>query len=134
MGCVCGVQGLAAGKRQALAGHGIWSGEHRCPRGRGGTHPGRISLVRNVETPSGSGRSAPGKPTVRKAQSPGGNRMTRQANAGGRKATGTQGEMAGASAYLTKPLEPQKLLDTIRKVTTSAKKKSLKITMSSKLI
>jgi hypothetical protein len=28
-----------------------------------------------------------GKPTVRKAQLPGGNRMTREANAGGRKAT-----------------------------------------------
>jgi hypothetical protein len=65
------VQGLAAGKRQALAGHGIRSGEHRRPRGRGGTQPGRISQVRNVETPSGSGRSAPGKPTVRKAQFPG---------------------------------------------------------------
>ncbi len=77
MGCVCGVQGLAAGKRQALAGHGIWPGEHRRPRGREGTHPGRISQVWNVETPSGSGRQVvPGKPTVRKAQLPGGNRVT----------------------------------------------------------
>ena len=76
MGCGCRVQGLAAGKRQATAGHGIWPGEHRRPRGREGTHPGRISQVRNVETPSGSGRSAPGKPTVRKAQFPGGNRVT----------------------------------------------------------
>ena len=50
MGCGSRVQGLAAGKRQALAGHGIRSGEHRRPRGRGGTHSGRISKVRNVET------------------------------------------------------------------------------------
>jgi hypothetical protein len=34
-----------------------------------------------------------GKPTVRKAQFPGGNRMTRQANAGGRKAAGNRGVM-----------------------------------------
>jgi hypothetical protein len=84
VGCRCGVQGLAAGKRQALAGHGIWPGEHRRPRGREGAQPGRVSKVRNVETPSGSGRQAvAGQPTVRKAQFPGGNRMTRQANAGG---------------------------------------------------
>jgi hypothetical protein len=79
MGCRCGVQGLAAGKRQALAGHGIRPGGHRRPRGRGGTHSGRISQARNVGTPSGSGRQAPGQPTVRKAQFPGGNRMTREA-------------------------------------------------------
>ena len=84
MGCGSGVQGLAAGKQQATAGHGIWPGGHRRPRGREGTHPGRISLVRNVVTPSGSGHLVvPGKPTVRKAQVPGGNRMTREANAGG---------------------------------------------------
>ena len=97
MGCRCGVQGLADGKRQALAGHGIWPGGHRCPRGREGTHPGRISQVRNVETPSGSGRM-PGKPTARKAQFPGGNRMTREANAGGRKAAGNR------DAWLAPPL------------------------------
>jgi len=48
-----------------------------------------------VETPSGSGRSVPGKPTVRKAQLPGGTRMTRQAKAGGRKAAGNQDKVAG---------------------------------------
>jgi hypothetical protein len=91
VGCGSGVQGLAAEKRQATAGHGIRPGEHRRPRGRGGTHPGRISQARNVETPSGSGRqAAPGKPTVRKAQLPSGNRMTREANAGGRKAAGNR--------------------------------------------
>jgi hypothetical protein len=41
------------------------------PRGTESTLPGRVSTVRNVETPSGSG-PRPGKPTVREAQSPGG--------------------------------------------------------------
>src|ERR1039458_6145672 len=40
-----------------------------------GTHPDRSSCVRNAVTPSGSGPWA-GKPTVRRAQPPGGNRMT----------------------------------------------------------
>jgi hypothetical protein len=48
--------------------------EHRRPRGIEGTHPGRSSCVRNAVTPSGSGDA--GKPTVRNAQPPGGNRMT----------------------------------------------------------
>jgi len=46
-------------------------GEHRRPRGIEGTHPGHSSCVRNVETPSGSGREA-GKPTVRRAEILGG--------------------------------------------------------------
>ena len=90
MGWNSGVQGLAAEKRQALAGHGVRSGEHRRPRGREGTHPGRISCVQNVATPLGSGHEGfvAGKPTVRKAQLRSGKRMTREANAGDRKATG----------------------------------------------
>ena len=93
------MQGLAAGKRQVTAGHGIRPGEHRRPRGREGTQPGRISKVRNVVTPSGSGRQvAAGKPTAMKAQLPGGNRLTRKANAGGRKAAGNRDVMAGPSA------------------------------------
>jgi len=45
-------------------------------------HPGRCLCVWNVVTPSGSGRECgSGKPTVRKAQSPGGCGMTREANA-----------------------------------------------------
>ena len=76
VGCCGGVQGLAA-ENAAGAGRGVASGrgEHRCPRGTEGTHPGRCSCVRNAETPSGSGPLA-GKPTVRRAQFPGGNRMT----------------------------------------------------------
>ena len=57
--------------------------EHRRPRGREGTHPGRSSRVRNAVTPSGSGRAfgTSGKPTARRAQLPGGNRMTEKRNA-----------------------------------------------------
>jgi hypothetical protein len=101
VGCGCEVQGLAAGKRQATAGHGIRLGEHRRPRGREGTQPGRISQVRNVVTPSGSGRM-PGKPTVRKAQFPGGNRMTREANAGGRKAAGNRDVKGWSLCWLSR--------------------------------
>ena len=71
--------------------------EHRRPRDRGGTHPGRSSCVRNAVTPSGSGLRF-GKPTVRKAQSPGGNRMTEKRNAGGRKAAGNRDVVVGPSS------------------------------------
>ena len=74
------------------------------PRGKGSTHPGRISFVWNVETPLGSGRSWPGRPTARKAQLPSGNRMAQEANAGSRKETGTRGSMAGLSTG--RPAQP----------------------------
>jgi hypothetical protein len=91
MGCGSGVLGQAAVMRQAPVGHGIRPGEHRRPRGRGGTQPGRSSWVWNVVTPTGSGTCVvSGKPTVRKAQIPGGTGMTREANAGGRKAAGNR--------------------------------------------
>jgi len=77
MGCCSGVQGLVAEKRKAPAEQAPQPGEHRRPRGRGGTHPSRNSCVRNVVTPVGV-RPLAGKPTVRKAQSPGGNRMTKK--------------------------------------------------------
>ena len=47
-------------------------------RGKEGTQSGRDSGVRNVETPSGSGwmlRHSPGRPTVRRVEVLGGNRM-----------------------------------------------------------
>lgn len=81
--------GLAVVKRQAATGD-TWPVVRTPPsRGLGGIHPGRISRMWNVGTPSES-RRCPGKPTVRKAQSSGGNRMAQQANAGGRKATGNR--------------------------------------------
>ena len=43
---------------------------HRCSRGKAGTRPGRVSCVRNVETPSGPSRlGCGGRPTVREAES-----------------------------------------------------------------
>ncbi len=69
--------------------------EHRRPRGTGGTHPGRISCVRNAVTPVGVRAIMSGKPTARKAQSPGGNLMTEKRNAGSRKTTGNRDMMAG---------------------------------------
>jgi len=64
--------------------------ERRRPRGRGGTHPGCSSCVRNAVTPSRSGLW-PGKPTVRRAEFLGGNRMTekRMPAAERRRETGT---------------------------------------------
>ena len=56
--------------------------EHRRSRRKGGTHPDRISLMRNVETPMGSAHSSGSRPTVRKAQIPSGRRKDREANAG----------------------------------------------------
>ena len=75
MGCRSGVQGLAAVERQAPVKEATWPGEHRRPWGREGTHPGRSSRVRNAVTRRGPAVLA-GKPTVRRAQLLGGNRMT----------------------------------------------------------
>jgi hypothetical protein len=56
------------------------------PRGVEGALPGRVSYQRNVGTPSGSGCGiVAGRPTVRNAEFPGGNRMVQEANAGGPK-------------------------------------------------
>ena len=51
------------------------------PRGSESTQPGRVSAVRNVTTPSGSGL-VPGRPTVREAEFSGGRRMVQEAKAG----------------------------------------------------
>ncbi len=66
---------LRCGRR--LTGSRLGRGEHRCPRGLEGALAGRSSCVRNGETPSGSWHALGvfGKPTVRRAQLPGGNRM-----------------------------------------------------------
>jgi hypothetical protein len=95
MGCCNGGQGLVAEKRQALAEEASQPGEHRRPRGIGGTHPGRSSCVRNAVTPVGVRAIVPGKPTARKAQLPGGNLMIEKHNAGSRKTTGNRSMMAG---------------------------------------
>ena len=64
--------------------------EHRCPRDTGGTHPARISCVRNAVTPVGVRAVTSGKPTVRKAQPSGGNLMIEKRTAGSRKTTGNR--------------------------------------------
>jgi len=57
-------------------------GEDTRPRSREDTHPHRISAVRNVITPMGSGDDeVAGQPTVRAAQLPSGNRMVEEAKA-----------------------------------------------------
>jgi hypothetical protein len=52
---LCGGVGLAAGKRQVPVVDSASTGRAPPSRDREGTHPGRISCVWNVETPSGSG-------------------------------------------------------------------------------
>jgi hypothetical protein len=55
VGRYVGVQGLAAVKRRAAVGEACRLRGHRCPRGIEGTLPGRVSCVRNVTIPLGSG-------------------------------------------------------------------------------
>ena len=60
----------------------------RFPRSKEGTHPTRISDMRDAVTPTGSTRNG-SKSTVRKAQFPGGNRKNQEAKAVSRKAKET---------------------------------------------
>ena len=55
MGCWSGVQGLAAGRAAGAGQDRLGRGEHRRPRGRGGTHPGSQLARAERGTPSGSG-------------------------------------------------------------------------------
>ena len=72
--------GLAAVKRQVPIGDPSLIGRTPPPRSIGGTHPGRISHVRNTENPAGSGPpgGGPGRPTVRNAEFSAGNRMPKK--------------------------------------------------------
>ena len=62
------------------------------PRSKEGTHPGRVSHVRNTETPTGSSRALwpIGKPTVREAELTWREQDVQEANTGGRKPTGNR--------------------------------------------
>jgi len=84
---------LRCGRRGPVSDAG--PGEHRRPRGREGTHPGRCSCVRNAVTLWRSGLRS-GKPTVRRAEFLGGNRMTEKRNAGSGNATGNQAVLAAS--------------------------------------
>jgi hypothetical protein len=100
--------GLAAGKRQAAAAQLRAAVRTPQSRSRAGTLPSRISIVCNVVTPSGSViRWMFGKPTVRRARLPGGNRMVQEANASSRKEPGKRQPQGGASA-----IGPHNRLDT----------------------
>jgi len=48
------VEGLLLGSSTRRLGDGTLVGRHRGPRGTEGTLPGRISIVWNVTTPTGS--------------------------------------------------------------------------------
>jgi hypothetical protein len=67
-------------KRQAPIREAALIGRTPPPRGKEGTHPGRVSCVRNTETPTESGPSGwrSGRPTVRRAEIFGGNRMSKK--------------------------------------------------------
>jgi hypothetical protein len=84
---------LRSGRRR-LGSPPSWD-EHRRPRDTGGTHPDRSSCVRNAVTPVGVRAATSGKPTVRKAQPPGGNLMTEKRTPASRKTTGNRDTMAG---------------------------------------
>jgi hypothetical protein len=90
------VQGLAAAKRQAATG-GICAG-------RGSTAVLGVERAPNPVVSRACGtwnpngvRAPPGKPTVRKAQVPSGNWMTREANAGAPKDDRKPGRVADPS-------------------------------------
>jgi hypothetical protein len=85
------------GRRRARVSRGPC--EHRWSRGKEGTQSGRISYVRNVETPSWSagrrGQPPGGRPIARGAEYQAG-QDGREANAGGRQpATGPPGSYPG---------------------------------------
>jgi hypothetical protein len=88
VGCVTGVQGPAAVRRQALAGYcGLARTAPPSPGYRG--HPIRPGLADAERgNPVRSGGSTAGRPTVRKAELRGGNRKAQEAKASGRKAAG----------------------------------------------
>ena len=99
VGCRAGFRDWPLGSGRRRLGRRPGRDEHHRPRGIGGTHPGRSSCVRNAVTPSRSGQQVlAGKPTVRRAQLPRRESDDREANAGGRKATGNRDAMAGPSS------------------------------------
>jgi hypothetical protein len=76
MGRCGGVKGLAAVKRQAPVIEVTLVGRTPPPRSEEGTHPGRVSHVRNTETPTECSLvRGVGRPIVREAEFSGGNRM-----------------------------------------------------------
>jgi len=84
--------GLAAVKRQAPVIEVTMAGTTPPPRSKEGTHPGRVSCVRNTETPDRfrSCLVQAGRPTVREAELTWREQDVQEVNAGGRKPTGNR--------------------------------------------
>src|SRR6478672_6460545 len=91
--------GLAVGKRQAPIGEAAPVGRTPPSRGTGGTQPGRNSCVRNMGTPTESGPSwwRVGRPTVRRAEFSGGNRMFKKRMPAGESRQETSTTLNGSS-------------------------------------
>jgi len=71
------------------------------PRSKEGTHPGRVSHVRNTGTPTESGLLRwPGRPTAKDGGILWREQDVQEANAGGRKPTGNQGRRGCSSKWL----------------------------------
>jgi hypothetical protein len=84
-------------KRQGAGGGGaIQPGEHRRPGVERAPNPVASCMCGTWQSRWGSDAAlvVVGGPTVRKVELPSGRRMTREANAGGRKATGNRDGMA----------------------------------------
>jgi hypothetical protein len=91
-------RGLAVEKRQAPVIEVTVAGTTPPPRSKEGTHPGRISHVRNTGTPTESGpllRS--GRPTARNGGILWREQDAQEANAGGRKPTGNHNDRGCSS-------------------------------------
>jgi hypothetical protein len=92
--------GLAVEKRQAPVIEVSMAGTTPPPRSKEGTHPGRISHVRNTETPT---KSSPawwwaGRPTVRNAETFGGMGMSNK-----QKPVGESQRETGSRLWATPP-------------------------------
>src|SRR3954451_14098212 len=84
-------RGLAVEKRQAPVIEIAMAGTTPPPRSKEGTHPGRLSRVRNAETPTESGPlRRPGRPTVRNGGSCWRGQDAQETHAAGRKPTGNR--------------------------------------------
>ncbi len=94
-------RGLAVEKWQALVIEVTMVGTTPPPRSKEGTHPGRVSHVRNTETPTESGPlRRPGRPIVRAAEFSGGNRMPKKRMPVGESRQDTSNECGHSSRWL----------------------------------
>jgi hypothetical protein len=98
VGCRGGVKGLAAEKRRVPVGEATRPGRAPLSPGYRG-HPPRSQLVRAERGNPRRGPALAGKPTVRKAQFPGGNRMTEKRMPAAERQQETKTRWAGPSGW-----------------------------------